>query len=104
LTWGDQQIPELVDDVADIQAITYDKKMKSMMRRTTKKRRCTLDSTLLVTTKETLLNTENAKTTDLIKAGMDIIDATLDRSKRDEKELADAKKDLDHLCHLDKYY
>jgi hypothetical protein len=61
LTWGDQQSLEPVDEIADIQAITYDRKRKATMRRTTKKRRLTLDSTLLITTEETLLNTENAK-------------------------------------------
>jgi hypothetical protein len=50
LTWGDQQIPEPVDEVIDIQAISYDRKNKFLMRRTTKKRRLMLDSTLLITT------------------------------------------------------
>jgi hypothetical protein len=36
------------------------------MRMTTKKRRLTLDITLLITTEETLLNTENSKTTEII--------------------------------------
>jgi hypothetical protein len=35
---------------------------------------------------------------------MEIIDATLDRAKRDEKELAFTLKELEHLCHLAKYY
>jgi hypothetical protein len=74
------------------------------MRRTTKKRRLMLDSTLLITTEETLLNIENAKTTELIGVGMAITDATLDRVKRDEKELTATKKELDHLLHLAKYY
>jgi hypothetical protein len=93
-----------MDEVTDIQALSYDKKRKSIMRRTTKKRRLTLDRTLLITTEETLLSMENVKTTDLISAGMDIIDATLDRERWDEKEMASAKKELDHLHHLAKYY
>ena len=35
---------------------------------------------------------------------MTITDATLDREIRDEKELGDALKELEHLCHLEKYY
>jgi hypothetical protein len=35
---------------------------------------------------------------------MEITDATLDRSKRDEEELATSLKDQEHLCHLGKYY
>jgi hypothetical protein len=38
LTWGEQQIPEPVDEVADIQAIAYTRKRKSIRKRTTKKR------------------------------------------------------------------
>jgi hypothetical protein len=33
-----------MDEVTDIQAIIYDQKRKSIMKRTTKKRRITLDS------------------------------------------------------------
>jgi hypothetical protein len=35
---------------------------------------------------------------------MEISDATLDRDKRDEKELASSLNKLEHLCHMDKYY
>jgi hypothetical protein len=85
LTWGDQQIPEPVDEVADIHAIAYDRRKKAIVQRTTKKRRITLDHSILITTKEHLINTEHAKTSELIGTGMEITDATLDRAKRDEK-------------------
>jgi hypothetical protein len=52
LTWGDQQILEPMDEVVDIQVISYDRKRKSIMRRTTKKRRLTLDSVILITIEE----------------------------------------------------
>jgi hypothetical protein len=104
LTWGDQQIPEPVDEVVDVKVIDYDRKRKVVMRRTTKKRRLTLDFTLLITTEKTLLNIENDNTTEIIRAGMDITDATLEKEKMDEKELAATKKELDHLPHLVKYY
>jgi hypothetical protein len=35
---------------------------------------------------------------------MAITDATLDRERRDEKELFAALKELEHLRHLEKYY
>jgi hypothetical protein len=35
---------------------------------------------------------------------MEITYATLDKAKRDENELTVALKELEHLCHLDKYY
>jgi hypothetical protein len=37
LTWGDQQIPESVDEVADIYVISYDQKRKTIIQRTTKR-------------------------------------------------------------------
>jgi hypothetical protein len=74
------------------------------MKRTTKKRRITLDISILITTKEKLITTEHAKRSELIDAGMAITDATLDRERRDEKEMVTALKELEHLCHLEKYY
>jgi hypothetical protein len=87
LTWGDKQIPEPVDEVGDIQDISYDWKRKSIMNITTKKIRLTLYLSILITIKEKLISTEHAKTSEIIGAGMEITDATLDRVKRDEKEM-----------------
>jgi hypothetical protein len=57
LTWGEQQIPELVDEVVDIQAIAYDRKRKAIMNKTTKKRRLTIDISILITMRENMLST-----------------------------------------------
>jgi hypothetical protein len=83
-----------VDEVADIHAIAYDQKRKSIIQRTTKKRRITLDRSILITTEENLINIEHAKTSKLIDAGMEISYDTLDREKRDEEELAVSLKEL----------
>jgi hypothetical protein len=48
LTWGDRQIPEPVDEVADIYAISYNQKRKAIMQRTEKRRRIMLDHSILV--------------------------------------------------------
>jgi len=104
LTWGDQQIPEPVDEVIDIHAIAYDQKRKDIVQRTTKKRSITLYRSILITIEENLINIEHAKTTKLISAWLAITDATLDREKKDEEELAATLKELEHLCHLVKYY
>jgi hypothetical protein len=62
------------------------------MQRTTKKRRITMDRSILITTEENMINIEHAKTSELISTGMAIPDATLDREKRDEEELATSLK------------
>jgi hypothetical protein len=92
LTWGEHQIPEPMDEVIDIQSITYDRKMKAIMKRTTKKRRLTLDNSILITIEQKLISTEHAKTSKLIGARMAITDATLDRVRKDEEELVIALK------------
>ena len=74
------------------------------MKRTNKKRRLTLDSLILITTEEKLISTEHAKTSNIISVGMVITDATLDRERNDEEDLATALKDLENLLHLVKYY
>jgi hypothetical protein len=74
------------------------------MKRTTKKRRLTLDNSILITTKEKLIIMEHAKMSELSFAGMEIAYATLDRERKDEEELAAMLKELEHLRHLVKYY
>jgi hypothetical protein len=102
LTWGEKKIPKPVDEVTDIEAIAYEQNRKAIMKRTTKKKRLTLDSSILITTEEKLINTEHAKMSKLIGAGMEIIDAILDIERKYEEELVVALKDLDHLCDLEK--
>jgi hypothetical protein len=98
------QIPEPVYEVADIYAISYDQKRKAIMKRAEKRRRITFDHSILVTTEENLINTTYAWTSELLGVGKALSDATLDRAKRDEKELAIALKELKQLHHLVKYY
>jgi hypothetical protein len=62
------------------------------MKITTKKRRITLDSSILITTEEKLISMEHAKMFELIGAWMAITDATLDRVRKDEEELGDFLK------------
>jgi hypothetical protein len=42
--------------------------------------------------------------TELIGTGMAINDATLDRERMDERDVASMKKELDHLHHQAEYY
>jgi hypothetical protein len=58
----------------------------------------------MVTTEENLINTADARTSELIGIGKSLSDAAQDRARRDEKELADTREELEHLHHLVKYY
>jgi hypothetical protein len=75
-----------------------------IMKRTTKKRRITIYRSMLITIEEKLINTEHAKTSELIGVGLAITDATLDKDNRDEEEIIVVLKELEHLFHLEKYY
>jgi hypothetical protein len=56
-----------------------------------------LDHSILVTTEENLINTADARMSELIGVGKALSDATQDRARRDEKELAFTLKELEHL-------
>jgi hypothetical protein len=56
-----------------------------------------LDHSILVTTEENLINIADAQTSEVISIGKSLSDATLDRSRRDKKELVIALKELEHL-------
>jgi hypothetical protein len=58
----------------------------------------------VVTTKENLINTGDARTSELIDVGKSLSDVAQDRAIRDEKELANTLKECEHLRHLVKYY
>jgi hypothetical protein len=62
------------------------------------------DHSILVTTEENLINTSDTQMTELIGVGKSVLDATLHRARRDEKELVATLKELEHLHHLDEYY
>jgi hypothetical protein len=51
-----------------------------------------------------LINTAYARMSELLGMGKELSDSTLDRAKRDEKELSATLKELEHLHHLTEYY
>jgi hypothetical protein len=59
----------LVDEVADIYVISYDQKRKAIVQRTAKKKKITMDHSILVTTEEILINKTYAHTSELIGMG-----------------------------------
>jgi hypothetical protein len=94
-----------VDEVDDIHSIAYDWKQKYIVHRTTKKRRITLDRSIPINHRgKSNKYKVKPKHLNLLVQGMTITDATPDREKRDEEELAIALKELEHLRHLEKYY
>jgi hypothetical protein len=85
LKWGEQQIPDPIDEVADIYAISYDQKRKDIIKRTAKKRRITMDQSIIVITGDKLIDTADTCTSELIGVGKSLSEATWDRTKKYEK-------------------
>ena len=90
--------------MVDIYEISYIQKRRAIVQRTVKKRRILLDHSILVTIEENLINTADSQTSELIGIGKALLDATLERDRRDKKELGTALKELEHLCHLVECY
>jgi hypothetical protein len=63
-----------------------------------------LDQSIVVTIEENLINIVYARTSELIGVGKTLSDLTQDKYRRDEKEIDDILEELEHLCHLVKYY
>jgi hypothetical protein len=104
LSWGDQPIPEPVDEVVDVQAIAYDRKRQVVVRRIGKKRRLTLDNVMLITMEETLLDDKKSKVSELLGACMAISSATMDKEREDEREYDSMRVELVQLRHQVEYY
>jgi hypothetical protein len=104
LTWGDQQIPDPVDEVVDIYVISYDQKRKAIFQRNAKKRIFTLDQSIIVITEKNLIDTADTCMPELISVGKSLSEAAQDRARRDEKDITTTQKELKHLRHLAYYY
>jgi len=63
-----------------------------------------LDRSILINIEEKFISMEHTKTSELIGARMDITNSTLDKTKSDEEDMDVVLKELEHLCHLAKYY
>jgi hypothetical protein len=75
-----------------------------MLKRTNKKMRHMLDSSILITMEDKLFNTNHAKMSNLIDTRMAITYSTLNRERKDEEELYFVQKEMENLHHLEKYY
>ena len=70
----------------------------------TKKRKIIVGHSILVTTEEILINIADARTYELIGVGRALSDVAQDRARRDERELVDTLKELEHLHHIVEYH
>jgi hypothetical protein len=84
LSWRDQPILEPVDEVVHVQAIAYDRKIQLVVKRVVKKRIITLDSVVMITTEETLLDVGQSNIIELLGESMAISSASIDKASEYE--------------------
>jgi hypothetical protein len=72
--------------VFDVKAIIYNRKRQVVVKRTSKKERLTLDSVVVITMKETMLDAKKSKVSELLGARVDIYSVTIDKAREDERE------------------
>jgi hypothetical protein len=80
-----------VDEVVDLELFSYDKKHKSIVKRTHRKRKVTLDNGVVSTTEEVIIDTKKAKESQLYSTGLAISHASYDKAVIEEKELEQAR-------------
>jgi hypothetical protein len=67
--------------VENLELIGYNKRRKTIVKQTQRKRRIDLDNTIICTTKEKVLDTKRAKLIELLSIGLAITHATLDKAQ-----------------------
>jgi hypothetical protein len=105
LSWGDQPIPQPVEEVVDLELFTYDKKHKYIVKRTHRKRKVTLDKWGGEhMTEEVIIDTKKAKASQLYSTGLAISHASYDKALVEEKELEQARTEIASLKHQVQYH
>jgi hypothetical protein len=79
LSRGDHPIPQPVDEVVDLEYLAYDQKMKLIIGRTQRKIKLIVDSGILFTFEEVIIDAKRARMSELVSAGITILHASLDK-------------------------
>jgi hypothetical protein len=104
LSWGDQPIHQPVEEVANLESFAYDRKRRSIVKRTQRKRKITLDNSVLCTFEEVIINTKKEKMSQLFSVGLVISHASLDKVVAKERELEQVKQEVASLKYQVQYY
>jgi hypothetical protein len=81
---GNQPIPDPLEEVVDLESIAYNRHKQAIVKRTRKRKQVDVDSVILCTTEESLLDIKKDKLSDLLSAGIAISHATIDKAKARE--------------------
>jgi len=97
LSYGDQLIPEQLDEVFDVESIVYEKKRQSIVIRTQRKNKIIVDSAMLCTSEEIMFGTKRDELSELLGVWVAISHATIDRDEVEEREVEEIKKELETI-------
>jgi len=87
-----------------LESFAYDKKQKSIVKRTRRKRKTTLDNGVLCTSEEVIIDTNKAKLSQLYSPGLAISYASFDKEIMEERELEQVRIEIVSLKHQVQYH
>jgi hypothetical protein len=76
-----------VEKVVDMYSFAYDKKRRSIMKMTSRKKNIALDMSVLFTSKEVIIDTRKEKMSYLFSVSLAISHASLDKTIAEEREM-----------------
>jgi len=77
-----------------LESFAYDKKKKSIVKTTHRKRKTTLENHVLCTLEEVTMDTKKAKMSQLYSVGMTVSHASLGKEIMEERELEQARSEI----------
>jgi len=95
LSWGDQYITNPLEEVANLELIAYNKISQAIVKK--KKQNIDLDNTILCTTEEHVIYTKMGKIIDLLYNRLDILHATIYKTRSLEEDIQNLEKNISLL-------
>jgi hypothetical protein len=78
--------------LSDLEMIAYNKRKKVIVKQTQKRKKVDLDTTILCTTEEQVIDTKRARLSDLLSTGLAISHATMDKARFEAEENSKPRK------------
>jgi hypothetical protein len=103
LSWVDQPILDPLEDVSDLEMIDYNRERK-YCQADPKRKKEDLDTTILCTIEEHVIDTKRARLSDLLSTGLAISHATMDKAIFEAKKIQNLGKQISLLENQVKYY
>jgi hypothetical protein len=97
LSWGNRQIPYPIEELVDLESISYNRWRQAIVRIKQKRKRVYVDIVVVYMTEEPLFDMKSINLIELVAAGVEISHATIDKARVDKAKVENMKKELEFL-------